>query len=64
MLELFLDDFNDIFEVSPSVIEHSGQFSISVKNNKRLDFEKVKAFEFRVRTDKEITKLSSDKFYF
>ena len=49
MLELFLDDFNDIFEVSPSVIEHSGQFSISVKNNKRLDYEKVKAFEFRVR---------------
>ena len=42
--------YNDIFEVSPPVIKQRGQFSISVKNNKKLDAEKIKKLEFQVIT--------------
>ena len=48
MLELFLTAHTDTFEVSPSVVDKSGQFAISVKNNKKLDFEKVDQMEFEV----------------
>ncbi len=48
MVELLLDGYEDTFEVSPSVVEGSGQFSIGVKNNKRLDYEKIQTLEFRV----------------
>lgn len=49
MVHLYLDGYDDTFEVSPSIIQNSGQFSISVKNNKKLDFEKVQRLEFLVR---------------
>ncbi len=47
-LELSIDGFSDTFEISPSIIEFSGQFVISVKNNKRLDFEKTDEITFTV----------------
>ena len=47
-MELSIDGYSDTFEISPSIIEFSGQFVISVKNNKRLNFEETNAIEFTV----------------
>jgi hypothetical protein len=48
MLELLIDGFEDTFEISPSLVENSAQFVISVKNNKKLDFERRSKIEFEV----------------
>ena len=36
MLELFLDGYEDTFEISPSLVEKSANFVISVKSNRKL----------------------------
>ena len=49
MLELFVEgDFADTFEVSPSVVENSAQFVVSVKNRQKIDYEQVQTIEFEV----------------
>ena len=49
MLELFIEgSFADTFEVSPSVVENSAQFVVSVKNSKKIDYEEVQTIEFKV----------------
>ena len=49
MLELFIEgDFADTFEVSPSVVENSAQFVVSVKSSKKIDYEEVQKIEFKV----------------
>jgi hypothetical protein len=50
-LELSLIGFTDSFEVSPSIINQDGKFVISVKNNKRLDFEQIRQLNFKVLID-------------
>ena len=35
-------------QISPPVVQQFGQFVISVKNNKKIDAEKIKKFEFQV----------------
>ena len=47
-LELSIIGFSDTFEVSPSIINQEGQFVISVKNNKRLDYELLRQLNFKV----------------
>ena len=47
-LELFVVGFTDTFEISPSVITQDAQFVISVKNNKRLDYEQIRQLNFKV----------------
>ena len=48
-MELFVEgDFADTFEVSPSVVENSAQFVVSVKNRQRIDYEQVQTIEFEV----------------
>ena len=49
VLELFIEgDFSDTFEISPSVVENSAQFVVSVKNGKKVDFEEIRTIEFKV----------------
>ena len=49
VLELFIEgSFADTFEVSPSVVENSAQFVVSVKNSKKIDYEEVQTIEFKV----------------
>ena len=49
VLELFIEgDFADTFEVSPSVVENSAQFVVSVKNSKKIDYEELQTIEFKV----------------
>ena len=49
VLELFVEgDFADTFEVSPSVVENSAQFVVSVKNRQKIDYEQVQTIEFEV----------------
>ena len=49
VLELFIEgDFADTFEVSPSVVENSAQFVVSVKSSKKIDYEEVQKIEFKV----------------
>ncbi len=49
MLELFLEgDFTDTLEVIPNIVENAENFAVSVKNNKRIDHEKVKVMELTV----------------
>ena len=43
-----MEGHDDVFEVSPRVVTRRGKFFISVKNNKKLDYEKVKVFKFKV----------------
>ena len=38
-----------VSQISPPVVQQFGQFVISVKNNKKIDAEKIKKFEFQVR---------------
>ena len=47
-MSLSVEGHDDIFEVSPRVVTRRGKFVISVKNNKKLDYEKVKVFKFKV----------------
>ena len=47
-MSLSVEGHDDIFEVSPRVVTRRGKFVISVTNNKKLDYEKVKAFKFKV----------------
>ena len=48
MIGLSILGHEDTFEISPKVIHRRGQFVISVKNSKKLDFEKTKKFNFKV----------------
>ena len=41
--------FTETFEISPSIVNQDAQFVISVKNNKRLDYEQVRQLNFKVR---------------
>ena len=52
MLELF-KSYIEIspgfcLQISPPIVKQGGQFVISVKNNKKLDAEKVKKLEFKI----------------
>ena len=47
-LELAIVGFADTFEISPSIVNQDAQFVISVKNNKRLDFEQVRQMNFKI----------------
>ena len=47
-LELAVVGFTDTFEISPSIVNQDAQFVISVKNNKRLDYEQVRQLNFKV----------------
>ena len=40
--------FTETFEISPSIVNQDAQFVISVKNNKRLDYEQVRQLNFKV----------------
>ena len=44
--------YEDTFEISPSIINQEGKFVISVKNNKRIDFEQTRQINFKVRHTK------------
>ncbi len=50
VLELFVEgSYADTFEISPAVVENSAaQFVISVKNSRKLDYEKAKSAEFKI----------------
>ena len=50
MVGLSIEGHEDTFEVSPKVVQRRGQFVISVKNSKSLDYEKHKSFSFQVCT--------------
>ena len=41
VMSLTVEGHDDVFEVSPRVVTRRGKFVISVKNNKKLDYEKV-----------------------
>ena len=41
-------------QISPPVVQQFGQFVISVKNNKKIDAEKIKKFEFQVNISKQV----------
>eukprot|EP00095_Tigriopus_kingsejongensis_P012458 maker-scaffold696_size110080-snap-gene-0.13 protein:Tk12458 transcript:maker-scaffold696_size110080-snap-gene-0.13-mRNA-1 annotation:"cad86_drome ame: full" len=48
-LELFIEgEYQDTFEIAPAVVENRAQFVISVKNNRKLDFEKIQALTFKI----------------
>eukprot|EP00094_Tigriopus_californicus_P003115 TCALIF_02997-PA protein Name:"Similar to Cad86C Cadherin-86C (Drosophila melanogaster)" AED:0.15 eAED:0.15 QI:164/0.72/0.58/1/1/1/12/0/720 len=60
-VELFIEgDFEDTFEISPAIVENRAQFRISVKSNKKLDFETLQSLTFKI-TARElgINKLST-----
>ena len=44
--------YEDTFEISPSIINQEGKFVISVKNNKRIDFEQTRQINFKVMQQK------------
>lgn len=48
MLSMSIVGHEDTFEISPKVINQRGQFIISLKNSKKLDYEQTKMFEFKV----------------
>ena len=48
-LELAVVGFTDTFEISPSIVNQDAKFVISVKNNKRLDYEQVRQLNFKVK---------------
>ncbi len=51
--------FSETFEIAPSVINQEGQFVISVKNNKKLDYEQIRQINFKiVTTELGINKLT------
>ena len=35
-------------QISPPIVQQFGQFVISVKNNKKLDAEKIRKLEFKI----------------
>ena len=43
-----LDSVSFYCQISPPVVQQFGQFVISVKNNKKIDAEKIKKFQFQV----------------
>lgn len=46
--------------MSPSIVNQEGQFVISVKNNKRLDFEQVRQLNFQIQaTELGVSKLTA-----
>ena len=47
-LELAIVGFADTFEISPSIVNQDAQFVISVKNNKRLDYEQIRQMNFKI----------------
>ena len=52
-VELRLEgDFGDTFEIAPSIIENRAHFVISVKNNRKLDYEKIQELDFEVRVQR------------
>ena len=48
VLELSIQGHEDIFEISPPIIQQGGKFIISVKNNKKLDAEVTRKLEFKI----------------
>ena len=50
MVGLSVEGHEDIFEVSPKIINRRGTFVISIKSNKKLDYETTKSFHFKVLT--------------
>jgi len=52
--------FADTFEISPAFITQDGKFVISVKNNKRLDYEQIRQLNFKIlATELGINKLTA-----
>ena len=49
MVGLSVEGHEDIFEVSPKIINRRGTFVISIKSNKKLDYEATKSFHLKVR---------------